>query len=190
MPFPGLRHAPGMTASTDSTKSTRLGNRALTDRPCALPGGQLPRSSPNPASSDARQPKTSHLRRIGGRHRCRQPDRGSDPSVCSRHAPFGSGRGAWRIRRAVRSQGRRLCRPDPGRRQRRRRHQGEDRHRERPVRYDRNRPCGHVRQRHCRSGRRATVFPRLFRLRQTRRECRLRRRSEHRRGLRAIRMRI
>ena len=102
----------------------------------------------------------------------------------------GSGRGAWRIRRPVRSQGRGLCRPDPGRRQRRRRHQGEDRHRERDLRHDRNRPRGDVRQRHCRPGRRAAVFPGLFRLRQARRECRLRRRSKHRRGLRAIGMRI
>ena len=40
-------------------------------------------------------------------------------------------RGNRRIRRAVRPEGRRVQGPDPGRRQRRRRHQGQDRHRER-----------------------------------------------------------
>ena len=106
------------------------------------------------------------------------------------HAPIRGGRGAWRIRRTVRSPSGGVCRPDPGRRQRRRRHKVEDRHRERRVRHDRHRPGGHVRQRHCRSGRRATVFLGLFCVRQARRGHRVRGRAKHRRGVRAIRMRI
>ena len=42
-------------------------------------------------SLDVRKPKASHLRRIGSRHRCRQPDRGSDTPVRSRDAASGAG---------------------------------------------------------------------------------------------------
>jgi hypothetical protein len=63
-----------------------------------------------------------------------------------------------------------LPRPDPGRRNRRRRHQAGDRDRGRPPRHDRHRPGGDVGQRHRGAGRRAAVLPRLFRLRQARAE--------------------
>ena len=58
--------------------------------------------------------------------------------------------------------------PDSGCRDRRRRHQSQDRDRNRATRYDRHRSCRHVGQRPCRAGRRTAVLSRLFRLRQTR----------------------
>ena len=65
-------------------------------------------------------------------------------------------------------QGGRLRRPDPGRRHRRRRHQAQDRHRDRHPRHGRHRPRRDVRQRPRRPGRRAAVLPRLLRDRQAR----------------------
>ena len=62
-----------------------------------------------------------------------------------------------------------LYRPGPGRRHRRRRHQGQDRHRDRPPRHHRHRPGRHVGQRPGGARRRAAVLPRLLRLRQARR---------------------
>ena len=58
--------------------------------------------------------------------------------------------------------------PDPGRRNRRRRHQADDRDRDRAARHDRHRPGRDVGQRHRGAGRRAAVLSRLFRLRQAR----------------------
>ncbi len=72
-------------------------------------------------------------------------------------------------------------RPDPGCRDRRRRHQGQDRDRNLPPRHDRHRPGRHVGQRSRRPGRGTAVLPRLFCLRQARSGCR-RRCGEGRRG--------
>ena len=101
----------------------------------------------------------------------------------------GRRRRSRRLRRAVRPEGRRLHGPDPGRRQRRRRHQAQDRHRHRPARHHRHRPRRHVRQRPAGAGRRAAVLPRLFRLRQARCGDRARGRRRHRRRLPAGRLR-
>ncbi len=57
----------------------------------------------------------------------------------------------------------RLCRPDPGRLDGRRRHQAEGGDRERAAGHGRHRSRRHVRQRPALPGRRAAVLPRLFR---------------------------
>ena len=90
---------------------------------------------------------------------------------------------ARRLRRALRPEGRRLPRSDPGRDDRRRRHQAQDRHRMRRAQHDRHRPRRDVRERPRRAGRRAAPLPRLFRLRRARRRGGRRRDRGHRRGL-------
>ena len=111
-----------------------------------------------------------------------KPLAGADAAAGRRRRPR-------RLRRAVRPQGGGLQGPDPGRRQRRRRHQAQDRHRDRPARHHRHRSRRHVRQRSAGAGRRAAVLPRLFRLRQARRGDRARGDRRHRRGLPAGRLR-
>ena len=68
-----------------------------------------------------------------------------------------------RLRRAVRPEGGRVRGPGAGLHHRRRRHQAEDRHRDRAARDGRHRPGRDVRQRPGRAGRRAAVLPGLFR---------------------------
>ena len=138
--------------------------------------------------SENRKPLT--YAEIGSRHRYWQPDCRSDSAVGPRHAPSRGRRGARRIRRTVRSSRGGLCGSDPGRGERRRRHQGEARRRERHLRHDRSRSRCNVRQRHCRPGRRTSVFPGLFRRRQARRGGRVRGPARRGPGVRRVRLRV
>ena len=78
------------------------------------------------------RPKRPDLRRGRRRHRRGQRAGRGDQAAGQGHPPAGRGRGAGRLRRPVRPEGRRLRRPAAGHHHRRRRHQAEDRHRDRP----------------------------------------------------------
>ena len=71
-----------------------------------------------------------------------------------------------RLRRAVRPEGRGICRSGAGLRHRRRRDQAQGGDRDRHPRHGRCRSGGDVRQRHRGAGRRTVVLPRLLRDRQ------------------------